>query len=138
VSDTTTRARQRRRTPSADMPRKSGDGFEKVRKAAAGLPDVVEGASWGVPSLKVRGTMFACLPTHTSAEPNSLVVRLQFVDRDWLIQSKPDLYYIKPHYVNYACVLVRLRKVRQKDLRELLDVSREFVAGKRRGTAASR
>jgi hypothetical protein len=103
--------------------------FDKVRKAASSLPSVTEATSWGAPALKVRGRMFACLPTHKSAEPNSLVVRLQFVDRDWLRQSKPDVYYLKPHYVDYPCVLVRLAKITRKDLRELLEISREFVAG---------
>lgn len=107
------------------------DPFDKVRKAAAGLPLVTEATSWGAPALKVRGKMFCCRPTHRSAEPSSLVVRLTFVDRDWLLQSKPDVYYVKPHYVNYPCVLVRLPKIRQKDLRELLEISREHVAGSR-------
>lgn len=110
------------------MKRAVRDPFDKVRKAALGMPGVTEGTSWGAPALKVRGKMFACRPTHRSAEPNSLVVRVQFVDRDWLLQSSPDVYYLKPHYVNYACVLVRLRKIRQKQLRELLEVAREFVA----------
>ena len=113
------------------MPGKSPDPFDKVRKAAAKLPDVTEGTSWGARALKVRGKMFACVPTHRSAEPGSLVARLQFVDRDFLIQSRPDVYYIKPHYLDYPCVLVRLEKITQKDLRELLEISREFVAGKR-------
>ena len=111
------------------MPPRSADPFDKVRKAAALLPDVTEATSWGAPALKVRGTMFACRPTHKSAEPNSLVVRLQFIDRDFLLQSNPDVYYVKPHYLNYPCVLVRLAKITRKDLRELLEISREFVAG---------
>lgn len=111
------------------MPAKAQDPFDKVRKAAALLPDVTEGTSWGSPALKVRNRMFACIPTHRSAEPGSLVVRVQFVDRDWLLQSRPDVYYLKPHYQDYACVLVRLARITQRDLRELLAVARDFVAG---------
>lgn len=112
------------------------DRFAKVRDAARGLTDVTEGTSWGVPALKVRGKMFACVPTHRSAEPDSLVVRVQFLDRDFLLRSKPDVYYVKPHYMDYACVLVRLPKIRNKDLRELLAISREFVARRPRRAAA--
>ena len=121
-------------TRHASRPRRkpSSDSFDKVRKAAAELPLVTEATSWGAPALKVRGKMFCCRPTHRSAEPDSLVVRLTFVDRDWLLQSKPDVYYLKPHYLNYACVLVRLRKITQKYLRQLLEISREFVSGKQR------
>lgn len=116
------------------MPRtlkRPGDPFDKVRKAAFALPDVTESTSWGAPALKVHGKMFACLPTHRSAEPNSLVVRLSFVDRDFLIRSNPDAYYVKPHYVDHACVLVRLPSIKPKDLRGLLEISREFVAAAR-------
>ena len=103
------------------------DAFDKVRKAAAGLPDVTEGVSWGVPALKVRGTMFACIATNRQAEPNTLVARIGFVDRDWLIAQDPDVFYLKPHYMNYPCVLARLGRIKAKDLRELLTNSRDFV-----------
>ena len=124
----------------ASRPRRkpSRDSFDKVRKAAAKLPLVTEATSWGAPALKVRGKMFCCRPTHRSAEPDSLVVRLTFVDRDWLLQSKPGVYYLKPHYLNYPCVLVRLRKITQKDLRELLEISHELVADSKRNSKAGR
>jgi hypothetical protein len=114
------------------MPDTRRDGFDKVRKAAARIPLVTEGTSWGAPALKIRGKMFCCRPTHRSAEPNSLVVRLQFMDRDFLLGSRPDVYYVKPHYVNYPCILVRLPRIRAKELRELLEISGEYVGGKRR------
>ena len=107
--------------------RSSPDPFDKVRKAASKLPDVSEGISWGVPALKVRDTMFACIATNKQAEPNSLVARLSFVDRDWLIANDPEVFYVKPHYLNYPCVLARLGRIKAKDLRELLVNSREFV-----------
>ena len=114
------------------MPRTTRDPFDKVRKAASGIPSVTEGTSWGAPALKIRGRMFCCRPTHRSAEPDSLVVRLQFIDRDFLLQSRPDVYYLKPHYLNYPCILVRLPRIRQKELRELLAISCEYVGGRRR------
>ena len=107
--------------------------FEKVRKAAATMDDVTEGISWGVPALKVRGTMFVCIATNKQAEPNTLVARLSFVDRDWLIAHDPDVFYLKPHYINYPCVLARLDRIKAKDLRELVVNSREFVASLQKG-----
>jgi hypothetical protein len=118
----------------------STKAFEKVRRAAVGLTDVTEGTSWGVPALKVRGTMFVCMAVHKSAEPNTLVARLSFVDRDWLVTQNPDVYYLEPHYLNYPCVLVRLGEIKAKDLRELVVNSRDFVAAlktRRRKTARS-
>jgi len=32
-------------------------------------------------ALKVRGKMFACIASHKSAEPNTLVVMMDFADR---------------------------------------------------------
>jgi hypothetical protein len=114
------------RTPSNTSD--PSDPFDRVRKLAHLLPDVAEGISWGVPALKVRGKMFACIATNRQAEPNTLVARLSFIDRDWLIAQDPDVFYLKPHYINYPCVLARLGKIKQKDLRELLVNSRDFVA----------
>jgi hypothetical protein len=114
--------------------RRAPAAFDVVREIGLALPDVEEGTSYGVPALKVRGQMFVCVPTHRSAEPQSVVVRLDFVDRDYLLAADPGAYYLKPHYVDYPCVLVRLERIRRGKLRELLEISRDFVAekGKRR------
>lgn len=114
------------------VPRTRAHPFDKVRKAAVSLPDVTEGISWGVPALKVKDKMFACMATNRSAEPNTLVARISFVDRDWLLSQDSDVYYLKPHYMDYPCVLVRLDRVKSKDLRELLVNSRDFVASLRK------
>ena len=54
--------------------------------------------------------MFVCIASHKSAEPDTLVVMMDFADRDALIEDDPDTYYLKDHYVGYPCVLVRLRR----------------------------
>lgn len=92
------------------------------------LPDVEIATSWGAPALKVRGKMFACAATHTSAEPNTLVVRMDFDQRDELIAADPDTYYLKDHYVRYACVLVRLARVHPDALRDLLLTGWRFMS----------
>jgi hypothetical protein len=96
------------------------------------LPGVEEGTSYGAPSLKVRGRMFACRPTHRSAEPNSLAVRVDFDQREELMAADPDTYYLKDHYVNYPCVLVRLSRVHQDALRDLLLMAWRFVSASKR------
>jgi hypothetical protein len=92
------------------------------------LPGVEVATSWGAPALKVRGKMFACGATHKSAEPNSLVVRMDFDQRDQLIADDPATYYLKEHYENYACVLVRLARVHPEALRDLLQTGWRFVS----------
>ena len=84
------------------MPR--GHTFKTVEAIGRTLPDVEVTTTWGQPSLKVRGKMFVCIPSHKSAEPNSLVVMMDFADRNALVEDEPDTNYLKEHYVNYPCV----------------------------------
>jgi hypothetical protein len=55
------------------------------------------------------------------------VVRVDFAQRDELIATEPDVYYVKPHYEDYACVLVRLKKVHPDATRDLLAMAWQFV-----------
>ena len=102
--------------------------FRTVEALARDLPRVERGTSWGAPSLKVDGTMFACVPTHKAAEPGSLVVRLDFADRDELIANAPETYYLKEHYAGYPCVLVRLKHINRDALRDLLRMAHQYVS----------
>jgi hypothetical protein len=105
-----------------------GHDFAAVRAIGATLPDVEATTSWGAPALKVRGTMFVCMATNKSAEPNSLVVRMDFAQRDALIDEDPATYYLKDHYVRYPCVLVRLSRVHRDALRDLVQTAHRFVS----------
>ena len=103
-------------------------GFDAVRRPGLALPDVEEDTYYGEPALMVRGQMFACLASHRSAEPDTLVVRLEFAQRDELLAAKPETYYLTDHYVGYPCVLVRLRRIRQDELRDLLLMAWRFMS----------
>src|SRR5689334_24414859 len=109
------------------MPRAPKTVFDRAQKLARPFPDVEVGTSWGTPSLKVAGKMFACIPSNKSAEPDSLVVRLSFLDRDLRLRSEPDAYYLKPHYEGYPCVLVRAKRLTDAALKEVLETGYEFV-----------
>jgi hypothetical protein len=85
---------------------------------------------YGAPALKIKGNLLACVPTHKSAEPDSLAVRIDFDQRDALLADAPETYYLKPHYVDYPCVLVRLPRIDPDALRDLLRASWQFVNAK--------
>ena len=87
--------------------------------------------AWGTDALKVDGQMFACVPTHRSSEPGSLAVRVAFADRDELIAHQPDTFYVKEHYLDYPCVLVRLQHIHPDALRGLLVMGWQFVTANR-------
>ena len=112
--------------------------FDTVRTIGLALPGVEEGTAWGTPALKVHGKMFACIPSHKSAEPNSLAVRIDFDQRDELIVADPRTYYVKEHYVGYACVLVRLAHVHPDALRDLLRSAWRFVSNSKSRVAPRR
>ena len=108
------------------MPRSAID-FDTVRKIGLELPGVEEGSAYGVPALKVRGKLLACVPVNPSAEPGSLVVRMDFDDRAELLAAAPDVYYLTDHYADYSAVLVRLSRVSPDVLRDLLGMAYKFV-----------
>ncbi|MGA2857870.1 MAG: MmcQ/YjbR family DNA-binding protein [Candidatus Sulfotelmatobacter sp.] len=108
------------------MPR-NAINFDTVRKIGLALPGVEASTAYGSPALKVRGKLLACVPTHRSAEPNSLVVRVSFDDRAELLAAAPDVYYVTDHYLGSSAVLVRLSCVTQDVLRDLLGMAHKFV-----------
>jgi hypothetical protein len=101
-------------------------------KLALSLPGAEKGTIHGTPAAKIGGQMFACKPTHKSAEPRSLAVRIDFAERDELIAADPETYYLKPHYENYPVVLVRLGQVHEDALRDLLIEAHRFVSARKR------
>lgn len=101
--------------------------FDTVRSIGLALPGVEESTAYGQPALKVRGKLLACLPAHRSAEPDSLVVLVDFDDRIELLAADPDVYYVTDHYVGHTSVLVRLSRVNPDALRDLLGMAHKFV-----------
>ena len=104
--------------------------FDVVRRIGLGLPDVEATTYYGAPALKVRGQMFVCTASHRSAEPGSLVIRMDFGDRDALIAEAPAIYYLTPHYVGYPCVVARLARIPRDVLPELVRMAWRFVTSK--------
>ena len=106
--------------------------FKNVEAIGRTLPDVEVTTSWGQPTLKVRGRMFVCIAANKSAEPNTLVVMMDFADRDALIEDDPATYYLKDHYLDYPCVLVRLSRVHPDALRDLVTGAHRYIDAKAR------
>jgi hypothetical protein len=80
---------------------KSRIDFNTVRDIGLTLSGVEESTAYGFPALKVHGQLLACVPANRSAEPNSLVVRVEFDDRAELLAWDPNVYYVTDHYVGY-------------------------------------
>ena len=112
-----------RRTPT--------DAFEAVRAVGLTLPDVEAATKYdGSPVLTLGGSFMAGLAMHPSAEPDTLVVRVDDEQREWLIEDAPETYYLTDYYRKYPIVLIRLSRIDRDALRDVLSVSWRLTAAK--------
>lgn len=74
----------------------------------------------------------AALAMHPSAEPDSLVVRMNPTDREALLEDAPETYYVTDHYERHPVVLARLSHLDTDALHDLLSVSRRLTLAKAR------
>jgi hypothetical protein len=94
---------------------------------ALALPGVEEGTSYGTPAWRVKGKFLARL----REDGESLAVKIGFDERDFLLASDPETFYITDHYRGYPMVLVRLTRVRPDVLRQVLEQAWLNAAPKR-------
>lgn len=122
------RARTKKRSAKA-----AADCFEIVRTVGLTLPDVEVATKYdGSPVLKARGCFMAGLAMDPSAEPGTLVVRSTLEDRELLIADAPETYYVTDYHRPHPVVLVRLARVDEAALRDLLSVSWRLTVAKAR------
>jgi hypothetical protein len=125
-----------KRRPTEQTP---ADTFETVRTVGLTLPEVEATTKYdGSPVLKLRGSFMAGLATHHAAEPDTLVVRVDFEEREWLMNDAPETYYLTDYYRSYPVVLVRLSRIDQDALRDLLSVSWRLTLAKARNPGRTR
>lgn len=93
---------------------------------AGKFPGVEQSTSYGTAALKVRGKLLARL--HQSAE--CFVLRADLLDREILMQSDPEVFFITDHYRDYPWILVRFATVEPNSLPELIERAWRLVAPK--------
>jgi hypothetical protein len=112
--------------------------FERVERLGLTLSGVEAVTRYdGSRVLKLDGCFMAGVATHPSAEPETLVVRADLENREWLLEDAPQTYYLTDYYRSYPLILVRLSRVDDGALHDLLSVSWRLTAaksGKRRQT----
>jgi hypothetical protein len=101
------------------------DAFDIVRTIGLTMPDVEAGVKYdGSPVLKAGGAFMAGLALDRSTEPDTLVVRVGFEEREGLLEDAPDVYYLTEYHKRHPVVLVRLRRVDTDALHDLLAIAR--------------
>jgi hypothetical protein len=105
--------------------------FDDVRSIGLTLRGVTAAVKYdGTPVLQVGGCFMAGLAGHSSAEPESLVVRCEIDEREWLLADAPETYYVTEYYQPYPVVLARLARLDREALRDLLMVSHRLTIAK--------
>jgi hypothetical protein len=95
--------------------------YAQVVKLAKTYDGVEETTSWGNPSLKVKGKLLAVLK-----DEETLVLRVPMEMKDFLLGADPELFWTTPHYDGYAAILIRLKRLKATELKDLMKRSYEF------------
>jgi len=98
--------------------------LDKIRQIVMPLPGVTEGTSYGTPGFHVNKKLLARL----KEDGETLMVRTY--ERDAWMKKDPNIFFITDHYKNYPSMLVRLGKVKPKDLKAILTDAWKICANK--------
>ena len=90
--------------------------WDQVRKLALKMPGVEDGTSYGTPALKLKKKLIVRL----REEGDVIVLKMPFDQREAMMAEAPEKFFITDHYLNYEWVLVRLSKVEESEMRDLL------------------
>lgn len=90
------------RAPAKAKPIKDWESFRALALSLE-LPNVVETTSWGQPTLKAHGKLWAWWSPHENAP----VFKMSFEERQFLLEADPETFFVTPHYAGHALVLVR-------------------------------
>ena len=102
--------------------------WDEVRAIVLALPGTEDGASYGTPALKVKGRFLTRLRT----EDGSIVVPLGGIkEREALIESAPEVFFLTDHYRDWPTVLGRLEPARAEHVGGLLTLAWRRAAPKR-------
>ena len=106
--------------------------FADVARIVSGLPDVAEGERRGNRTWAVAGKTFAWERPFSKADirrfgdvppPDGsiLAVRVEdLVEKEAVLAGQPDAFFTIPHFDGFAAVLIQLKRVTRRALREAL------------------
>jgi hypothetical protein len=89
--------------------------FARLVEAAAGLPEINQGTSYGTPSLKVR-KKFLC----RVKDAQTIAIVCPIEEKELLMEAAPEFYFETDHYKGWPVILVRVHAVPREELRNRL------------------
>ncbi|HEV8368552.1 MAG TPA: MmcQ/YjbR family DNA-binding protein [Pyrinomonadaceae bacterium] len=102
--------------------------FDTVREIVSRLPGVEEGTSYGTAAFRARGVLFIRL----REDNETLAVRTEMDRRDEMIAEDPETYFLTDHYLNYPWILVRLARIKNDALGDLLRLAWQLATAKKK------
>jgi hypothetical protein len=88
-------------------------------------PATEESTSYGTPAIKVKGKLLS--RWRTEAE-GGLALRCDLLDREILLQTDPESFFLTDHYVGYPWILVRLDRISAESLTDVVRRGWRLVA----------
>ena len=117
--------KRKKRNVRSPLPAAIEKGYARYLKIALALPGTEASSSYGTPSIKVRGKILS--RWRTEAE-GGLAIRCDFLDRQILLQTQPEVFFLTDHYQDYPMVLVRLEKATRAVLMDVTERAWRLVA----------
>jgi hypothetical protein len=96
---------------------KRGATWKSVCALARTLPGVEEGTCYRTPALYVKRRFLARL----KEDGETMAIKVDFADRDVLLELDPRAFFLTDHYRPYPAMLVRLKEVRKDLLQRLVE-----------------
>lgn len=111
--------------------------FEEAVAFALMLPDAELGTSYGKPAVKVASNGRAFLfPSHEADTSFGVAIDLDTIEM--LKETDPSTFWQTPHYAGWEGVLIRYDSKDPDRVREVIERSRAFTAGKPRARPRKR
>jgi hypothetical protein len=101
--------------------------IDKLREIALSFPGVEEGTSYGTLGFRVRKKLICRM----KEDGESLAIRMEFGEREILMEGEPRTFYVTEHYRNYPMVLVHLSRLHSDELTRIFgNAWRRFAGSK--------
>lgn len=103
--------------------------FDEVRQIAFSFPGVTEHVVFGGPTLRIGKRFLAGI---AQIDPDTLVLKVpNRLEREFFLATKPEIYYLTPHYEPYKLLLARMPLADPQEVRQLFEDAWRTYAPKR-------
>ena len=92
-------------------------GYAQYLAIVLNMPGTEQSTSYGTPAVKLKGKLLSRLRTEAEG---GLALRCGSLDRQTLLQSDSESFFLTDHYHDYPWILVRLDKISKSSLTDVV------------------